>query len=160
MKPNPVVHFEMPAKDTKRISDFYAKAFGWQTKQLGPDMGNYILATTTDSDEKGVPRKPGTINGGFFVRTEQNQVPGVVIQVEDIKEAMKKVVPEVRKEAGNRAYTMCKSKENPQMFMFYEEYVDDDAFKAHRKHLGELGVNLGALLDGAPALEFYEKLAS
>ena len=40
-----------------------------------------------------------------------------------------------------------------------EEYVDDAAFSAHRKHLGELGVNLGALLDGAPVLEFYEKIA-
>ena len=28
-----------------------------------------------------------------------------------------------------------------------------------RKHLGELGVNLAALLDGAPVLEFYEKIA-
>jgi uncharacterized protein len=110
MKPNPVVHFEMPAKDSKRISDFYAKAFGWQTKQLGPDMGNYILATTTDSDEKGVPRKPGTINGGFFVKTEQNQVPGVVIQVEDIKEAMKKV-----ETAGGKVLGGQKSKDPDDM---------------------------------------------
>jgi quinol monooxygenase YgiN len=79
---------------------------------------------------------------------------------QEFEQTMKKVVPEVRKEAGNRAYTMCKAKDNPQVFMFYEEYVDDDAFKAHRKHLGELGVNLAALLDGAPVLEFYEKIAS
>ena len=78
----------------------------------------------------------------------------------EFAETMKGVVPKVRQEAGNRAYTMCKSKENPRVFMFYEEYVDDEAFKAHRKHLGELGVNLGAILDGAPVLEFYEKIAS
>jgi len=36
--------------------------------------------------------------------------------------------------------------------------VDDDAVAAHRKHLGEL-VNLATLLDGAPQLEFLEKLA-
>ena len=79
---------------------------------------------------------------------------------QEFEDTMKKVVPEVRKEAGNRAYTMCRSKKDPRVFMFYEEYVDDEAFKAHRKHLGELGVNLGAILDGAPVLEFYEKIAS
>ena len=55
---NPVVHFEMPAEDRKRIADFYTKVFGWKTQQLGEDMGDYVLAATTDSDEKG-PKKPG-----------------------------------------------------------------------------------------------------
>jgi len=50
---NPVVHFEMPAEDRKRIADFYTKVFGWKTEQLGEDIGNYVLATTTDSDENG-----------------------------------------------------------------------------------------------------------
>ncbi|MCE2485299.1 MAG: antibiotic biosynthesis monooxygenase [Desulfurellaceae bacterium] len=70
-----------------------------------------------------------------------------------------KVVAEVRKEPGNHAYTFCKSKKDPRVFMFYEEYTDDAAFEAHRKHLGELGVDLRALLDGAPELEFYDKIA-
>jgi len=92
MKMNPVVHFEMPAEDRKRMADFYAKVFGWKTQQLGEDMGNYVLATTTDSDEKG-PKKPGAINGGFFQKTDDkpSQYPSVVIAVEDIKEHMKKV---------------------------------------------------------------------
>ncbi len=30
-KINPVVHFEMPAEDSKRMADFYSKVFGWQT---------------------------------------------------------------------------------------------------------------------------------
>ncbi len=75
------------------------------------------------------------------------------------EETMKRVVPEVRKEPGNRAYTFCKSKSDPRVFMFFEEYVDDAAVAAHRKHLGELGVDLRAILDGAPVLEFYEKIA-
>jgi uncharacterized protein len=54
---NPVVHFEMPAEDRKRMADFYTKVFGWKTQQLGEDMGNYVLATTTDSDEKSGPKK-------------------------------------------------------------------------------------------------------
>lgn len=46
---NPVVHFEMPAKDKKRVLEFYTKVFGWNMKQLGNDMGNYILAGTSES---------------------------------------------------------------------------------------------------------------
>jgi uncharacterized protein len=92
MKKNSVVHFEIPAEDRKRIANFYTKVFGWKTQQLGEDMGDYVLATTTDSDENG-PKKPGAINGGFFQKTDDKpaQYPSVVIAVEDIKEHMMNV---------------------------------------------------------------------
>jgi uncharacterized protein len=92
MKMNPVVHFEIPAEDRKRIANFYTKVFGWKTQQLGEDMGNYVLVTTTDSDENG-PKKPGAINGGFFQKTDDKpaQYPSVVIAVEDIREHMMNV---------------------------------------------------------------------
>jgi predicted enzyme related to lactoylglutathione lyase len=97
-KTNPVVHFEMPAEDRKRMADFYTKAFGWQTRELGAEMGNYVLATTTETDETG-PKKPGTINGGFFTKSADMpaQYPSVVIAVDDIKRSMSKVT-----EAGGR----------------------------------------------------------
>ncbi len=90
---NPVVHFEMPAEDRKRMADFYTTVFGWKTQQLGEDMGNYVLATTIDSDENGNPKKPGAINGGFFQKTDDKpaQYPSVVIAVEDIREHMSNV---------------------------------------------------------------------
>ncbi len=92
MKMDPVVHFEMPAEDRKRMSGFYTKAFGWQTNQLGPEMGEYVLVTTTEVDENMMIKKPGAINGGFFQKTEDApQYPSVVIQVDDIKESIKKV---------------------------------------------------------------------
>ena len=89
---NPVVHFEMPAEDRKRMSEFYSKAFGWQTQQLGPEMGNYVLVMTTESDDNG-PKKPGAINGGFYAKTDDMpaQYPSVVIAVDDIEQSMKKV---------------------------------------------------------------------
>jgi uncharacterized protein len=92
-KMNPVVHFEMPAQDRKRMADFYTKAFGWKTQQLGEDMGNYVTATTTDSDENGMSNKPGAINGGFFQKTDDKpaQYPSVVIAVDNIKEHMTNV---------------------------------------------------------------------
>ena len=87
-----VVHFEMPYDDRKRMATFYESAFGWQTRALDADMGNYVLATTTDTDEDG-PRRPGAINGGFFPRNPEwpAQHPSVVIAVDDIKASMKKV---------------------------------------------------------------------
>jgi predicted enzyme related to lactoylglutathione lyase len=44
---NPVVHFEMPAEDRHRMRQFYETTFGWKTEQLGPDMGGYVLVTTS-----------------------------------------------------------------------------------------------------------------
>ena len=88
----PVVHFEMPAVDSKRMAGFYTNVFGWQTQMLGPEMGDYVLAATTDSDENG-PKRPGAINGGFYPKSDDRpaQYPSVVIAVDDIKAHMKKV---------------------------------------------------------------------
>ena len=69
---NPVVHFEMPAEDSTRMANFYTRVFNWKTKQLGPDMGEYVLVTTSEIDEKGLPRERGSINGGFFTKSENN----------------------------------------------------------------------------------------
>ena len=90
---NPVVHFEMPAENRQRMADFYSKTFGWKTQMLGKDMGNYVIATTTESDENG-PKKPGAINGGFFPKSDDMpaQYPSVVVAVDDINDSMKKVM--------------------------------------------------------------------
>ena len=86
-----VVHFEMGARDRARMAKFYSGAFGWKTTQLGPEMGNYITVQTTDTSENGFPREPGRINGGFYERTREDQGTTVVIAVDNIRDAMKKV---------------------------------------------------------------------
>jgi predicted enzyme related to lactoylglutathione lyase len=90
---DPVVHFEMPAENGKRMADFYARVFGWQAQMMGEEMGNYITVTTSETDGKGRPKMPGTINGGFYPKREDwpAQYPSIVIAVDDIKEAMRKV---------------------------------------------------------------------
>ena len=90
---NPVVHFEIPAKDRKRMADFYTQVFGWRTQMLGPEMGNYVVVTTTELDNNGRPKTPGSINGGFFQKSSDkpDQYPSVVIAVDDIQQHMKKV---------------------------------------------------------------------
>src|SRR5438876_736998 len=92
MKTKPVVHFEMPYKDAKRVSDFYQKAFDWKMQEMGSDMSNYVVAVTGEQDEKSQrPKNPGEINGGFFPISDENKIPSVVISVGDIKEAMKNI---------------------------------------------------------------------
>ncbi|MCL6088902.1 MAG: VOC family protein [Candidatus Marsarchaeota archaeon] len=89
---NPVVHFELPGEDTKRMARFYEQVFGWKTHDTGPDMGHYVLATTTETDAAGMIKKPGAINGGLYPKTkETGGCPSVVISVEDIGVHMKKV---------------------------------------------------------------------
>jgi predicted enzyme related to lactoylglutathione lyase len=92
-KMNPVVHFEMPAEDRKRMADFYTKVFGWQTQLLGAEMGDYVLATTAETDQNGMVKTPGTINGGFYPKSAEkpDQYPSIVISVDDIKTAMKDI---------------------------------------------------------------------
>jgi len=82
---DPVVHFEMPYDNRTRMASFYASAFGWQTELLGEEMGNYVLADTTET-ENGRPKAPGTINGGFYPRQADwpAQHPSIVIAVDDI----------------------------------------------------------------------------
>ena len=89
---NPVIHFEMPAEDRKRMMAFYSKVFGWDTKQLGPEMGNFVTVDTTES-ENNMPKKAGRINGGFYQKTgDVSQTTTVTIQVDDIKAHRDKIV--------------------------------------------------------------------
>jgi uncharacterized protein len=92
-KMNPVVHFEMPAEDKKRMVKFYSAVFGWQTQQLGKEMGEYVVVTTAESDESGRPKMGGAINGGFYQKTEDpvSNHPSVVISVDDINETVQKI---------------------------------------------------------------------
>lgn len=90
---NPVVHFEMGYFDRDRMKKFYESAFGWKLQQMGAEMGNYVIAQTTETDDKGMVKTPGTINGGFYQKIDNplSHAPSVVISVRDIKSAMKAI---------------------------------------------------------------------
>jgi len=99
---NPVVHFEMPYEDKNRMANFYAKAFGWKPEMLGPDMGEYVVVKTSESEDNGTPKERGMINGGFYKKPEDplGQHPSVVIAVGDMNEAIKKISAEGGKVLG------------------------------------------------------------
>lgn len=94
MKMSPVVHFEMGYKDKARMVKFYQTVFGWKTQPMGPEMGNYVVAQTTETDKDGMVQTKGAINGGFYEKADSpdSHAPSVVISVDDIRTAMKEVV--------------------------------------------------------------------
>jgi predicted enzyme related to lactoylglutathione lyase len=91
VKMNPVVHFEMPAEDKARVKKFYETVFGWKMTQLSPEMGDYLLATTSPVDENNMHKEKGAINGGFYEKGENGTVPHIVIAVDNLKQSMEMV---------------------------------------------------------------------
>lgn len=94
---DPVVHFEMPAKDRERMANFYTSAFGWKAHYYGEEMGNYVVVNTAETDENGMIQQKGAINGGLFPVKDGDppHYPSVVISVDDINASVNKI-----KEAG------------------------------------------------------------
>jgi predicted enzyme related to lactoylglutathione lyase len=84
-----VVHFEIPADDLKRASAFYKKAFGWTAEEF-MGMGYWMLGTT-ESNEQGIPKNPGAINGGMGKREGPLKSIVVTINVKDIEKALEKI---------------------------------------------------------------------
>lgn len=86
-----VVHFEIPFDDKDRAMKFYKEIFGWGMSDLGPKMGDYVLAQAAETGSDHMVQDKGAINGGLAKRDKNNAMPRVYIQVESIEEAMKKI---------------------------------------------------------------------
>lgn len=84
-----VVHFEIPADDFGRATEFYRSAFGWEISEV-PDI-DYAMLGTTSSDDRGAPTEPGSINGGMLKRDADRKSPIVTIDVDDIEEALARI---------------------------------------------------------------------
>ena len=77
-----IIHFEVPAKDTKRAVAFYKKAFGWKfIKYVGMD---YWLATAGEDKEPG-------INGAIAKKDETHLTTINTVSVPSFEEAVKKI---------------------------------------------------------------------
>jgi predicted enzyme related to lactoylglutathione lyase len=77
-----VVHFEIPLDNVERGHKFYKGVFGWQLNPI-PGM-EYAMVQTTASDEEGMPKERGNINGGLAKRGDPLRAPTVTILVDDI----------------------------------------------------------------------------
>jgi len=65
-----------------------------------------------------------------------------------------------REEPGTKVYLLHRGRKDPSTFLFYERYVDAEAFDRHGKTaaIQELFRTLQPLLDGAPSIELFDEL--
>jgi predicted enzyme related to lactoylglutathione lyase len=54
------------------------------------EAGDYYRASTVETDEQGMPKTPGAINGGIYKRQTPEQAPMNYVNVEDIEEYVAK----------------------------------------------------------------------
>lgn len=86
---NPVVHWEMWSKEPAKVSDFYAKVFGWNVQHM-PEM-DYRFVEAGGA---------GGIGGGIFQPKEGGPWPGnlaLYVDVDDLAAYGKRIV-----EAGGK----------------------------------------------------------
>lgn len=80
-----VVHFEIPADNLARAKKFYSTVFGWTLNDF-PEM-EYTIAKTVESDQNGMPKEPGAINGGMLQRQDPVKSPVITIDVDNMDQA-------------------------------------------------------------------------
>lgn len=86
--PGRVVHFEIPYDDAERARAFFSTAFGWQLMPL-PDLQYTIVMTGPSTDEG--PIQSGFINGGLMERQGDYSGPNLVIDVDNLEDALRAV---------------------------------------------------------------------
>jgi predicted enzyme related to lactoylglutathione lyase len=88
--PNEVAHFEIYGDDPQKLAGFYGNLFGWKIQTV-PGM-EYWMIHTVPTDDKGMPTKPGSINGGLMKRPMPDARAWMnYVTVQSLDEAVKKV---------------------------------------------------------------------
>src|SRR5688572_7437707 len=86
-----VVHFEIPASDPDKLSQFYTQLFGWKIEKM--DMGggaSYYMTQSVPVGEDFMPTERGAINGGIYKRENSQQQPTNYVNVESVDQYVEK----------------------------------------------------------------------
>jgi predicted enzyme related to lactoylglutathione lyase len=94
-----VVHFEIPADDPDKLSQFYKDLFGWKIEKM--DMGGmpYHVVETVPMDARRMPTETGGIGGGIAKRMSPDQRPTNYVDVESVDQYVEKAKKLGAKEA-------------------------------------------------------------
>ncbi len=79
-----IIHFEIPAEDTKRAVAFYTKAFGWKINSYGGEGMDYWLVTAGEDKEPG-------INGAIIAKGDTHPATINTISVSSFEDATEKI---------------------------------------------------------------------
>jgi predicted enzyme related to lactoylglutathione lyase len=83
-----IVHFEIPAKEAKKLMKFYMELFGWKMEKV--QWMDYWLVETVPVNTQGQPVRQG-VNGGMYQRENEDARPINYINVESVDEYIKKI---------------------------------------------------------------------
>lgn len=86
-----VQHFEIPADDLGRAKEFYREVFDWRLEDANVPGMEYVMAYTTEVDEKQMTKETNVINGGMMKRSGVAAGPVIVLTVEDIQVSLGKI---------------------------------------------------------------------
>ncbi len=78
-----VVHFEIPASDAERLSQFYTEVFGWKFQKAPMPGGSFYWLIST-----GPPGK--SVSGGMYPKTGPEEHPRNYIVVAEIDSAIQR----------------------------------------------------------------------
>ena len=80
-------------------------------------------------------------------------------KIEEAKKFLKELSEEtLANESGTLVYTVHQRADDPTMFVFYEKYENEEAFKIHGKNLASKGAGFAGILAGAPEIIMLEEV--
>ena len=89
-----VVHFEIPANNPEKLSEFYKNLFGWNIEKVSMgEIGDYWMIETrpgTSQNMEEAMKRPGA-NGGMMKKIGPTQQPLNYVMVESVDEFTKKL---------------------------------------------------------------------
>jgi len=83
-------------------------------------------------------------------------------KADEAVQALKDILPDVRKEEGTLYYTVNRDRTDPNLVVVIEKYRDDAAFQAHSSspHLARLFEKAAPLMEGNLELLMMDEIAS
>jgi predicted enzyme related to lactoylglutathione lyase len=88
-----IVHFEIPANNPEKLSEFYKNLFGWKIEKMSMgDMDYWMIETRagTAQDMEKAQTTAGT-NGGMMKKMDASQRPVNYVMVESVDDFSKKI---------------------------------------------------------------------
>jgi predicted enzyme related to lactoylglutathione lyase len=86
-----VVHFEIPARDVKKLREFYSDLFGWKIDKAQGQMGmEYWMVGTVPVDEQMRLLRPG-VNGGMYKKERRDAGTINYVSVESVDDYIGKI---------------------------------------------------------------------
>jgi len=89
-----IIHFEIPANNPEKLSEFYKNLFGWniQKTSMG-EGGDYWSIETRAGTAQNMEKSMNTagVNGGMMKKMDANQKPLNYVVVESVDDFSKKI---------------------------------------------------------------------